>query len=129
MERKTVLELWKKCKLTQPWDEPAKDIYRRIKDHPDLFLVCSNDETIVATVMGRRDEHRGWIEYLAADPAFRKKGIGRQLVKIIEERLYKIGCTEIGFLIQNDREVATDFYPKIGYRTKTVTYMHKYLVK
>jgi ribosomal protein S18 acetylase RimI-like enzyme len=126
-ERKAVLELWKKCKLTQPWEEPAKDIYRRIKDHSDLFLVCLNNENIIATVMGRCDENRGWIEYLAVDPAFRKKGIGRQLVKLIEERLSKMGCIEIGFLIQNEGEVAADFYQKTGYSAKSVTYLHKHL--
>ena len=62
-DRKNVLALWKICKLTHSWEKPEKDIDQRIKTSPDLFLVCLNDNNIIATVMGRCDENRGWIEY------------------------------------------------------------------
>ena len=68
-DRKAVVELWKTCQLIQPWEEPAEDINRRIKVYPDLFLV--GIDKIVGTVMGRCDENRGWVEYLAVNPLFR----------------------------------------------------------
>lgn len=58
-DRKAVLELWKMYELAQPWEEPKKDIDRRIKANPDPFLVGIIDDRIVATVMRRRDENRG----------------------------------------------------------------------
>jgi N-acetylglutamate synthase-like GNAT family acetyltransferase len=97
-DRKAVLELWKTCQLTQPLEEPAKDINRRIEVNPDLFLVGVIDDEIIAAVMGRCDENRSWIEYLAVSPSFRRKGIGRQLIKIIEEKLCEKGCSEAASL-------------------------------
>jgi ribosomal protein S18 acetylase RimI-like enzyme len=126
-DRKAVLELWKLCKLIQPWEEPAKHINQRIKVHPDLFLVCWTDGGIIAAVMGRCDENRGWVEYLAVHPSFRKKGIGRQLVKIIEDRLHKKGCSEISILIDPDKAAAIEFARRAGYGTKNLTLMRKSL--
>ncbi len=126
-DRKAVLELWKMCQLTQPWEEPAKHINQRIKAHPDLFLICLIDDRIIATVMGRWDENRGWIEYLGVHPSFRRKGIGRQLVKIMEDRLSLKGCSEIGLLIQQENSATTEFYRRVGYRDKSMIYMGKQL--
>ncbi|KSV18390.1 acetyltransferase [Dehalococcoides mccartyi] len=126
-DRKNVLGLWKICKLTHPWETPQKDIDQRIKTSPDLFLVCLNDNNIIATVMGRCDENRGWIEYLAVHPSFRRKKIGRQLIKIIEDRLLKKGCDEIDLLLQQDNQEATNFLQMVGYRIINMTYMGKRL--
>jgi len=126
-DRKAVLELWRLCQLTQPWEEPAKHINQRISVYPDLFLACWIEDRIIATVMGRCDENRGWVEYLAVHPSFRKKGIGRQLVKIIEDRLYKKGCSEISILIDPDKAAAIEFARRAGYGTKNVTLMRKSL--
>ena len=126
-DRKAVLELWKTCQLTQPWEEPTKHINHRIELNPDLFLVGVIDDKIVATVMGRCDENRGWVEYLAVHPSFRRKGIGRQLAKIIEDRLHKKGCSEINLLIDPDTAAAIDFAHRAGYCTKNVTLMGKRL--
>jgi len=126
-DRKAVLELWKTCQLIQPWEEPAKHINRRIKVYPDLFLVGIIEDKIVGTVMGRCDENRGWVEYLAVHPFFRRKGIGHQLVNIIEEKLSIKGCSEIGLLMEQENPVTTEFYQRVGYRDKSVTYLEKRL--
>ena len=126
-DRKATLELWKTCELTQPWEEPAMRINRRIKANPDLVLLCLNDNKIIATVAGRCDENRGWIEYLAVHPSFRGKGIGRQLVKQIEQRLSTKGCDELGLLMHSGDRIATDFFQKLGYRTTSMAYIQKQL--
>lgn len=126
-DRKAVLALWKLCHLTQPWEEPAKYINQRIKAHPDLFLACLIDDRIIATVMGRCDENKGWIEFLGVHPSHRRKGIGRQLIKIMEDRLHKKGCSEIDILIDPDKAAAVEFARRAGYGTKDVTLMRKSL--
>jgi len=32
-----VIELWEKCDLTRPWNNPGLDIERKMKDKPELF--------------------------------------------------------------------------------------------
>lgn len=34
-----VVALWGRCGLTRPWNDPRKDIERKLSVQPDLFLV------------------------------------------------------------------------------------------
>jgi hypothetical protein len=34
-----VIALWKECQLTRPWNDPRKDIARKLAVQPELFLV------------------------------------------------------------------------------------------
>jgi hypothetical protein len=51
-DRGDVIALWTDCGLVVPWNDPGKDIDRRLKVDPELFLVGSDDTGVVATVMG-----------------------------------------------------------------------------
>jgi ribosomal protein S18 acetylase RimI-like enzyme len=126
-DRKYVLQLWKECNLTHPWEEPSMDIKRRLNVSPDLFLVDVIDDKIIATGIGRCDENRAWVEYLCVAPSFRRKGIARQLLKIIEDRLLKKGCSEVNLLTDTDNATAIEFFQRAGYHTNNVTLMGKRL--
>ena len=56
-----VIALRERCGLTRPWNDPRKDIRRKLAVRPDLFLVGLSDSEIVATVMAGYEGHRGWI--------------------------------------------------------------------
>jgi hypothetical protein len=34
-----VVALWQECKLTRPWNDPHRDIARKLAVQPELFLV------------------------------------------------------------------------------------------
>ncbi len=72
-----VIELWHKCNLTRKWNDPDRDIHRKLKVNPELFLVGLINSKLIATAMGGYDGHRGWIYYLAVDPDHQRKGLGR----------------------------------------------------
>jgi len=72
-----VIELWRRCDLLRPWNDPQKDIERKLADSPDLFFVAhlcqsedDKDESLVAAAMAGYDGHRGWVNYLAVDPDY-----------------------------------------------------------
>ena len=52
-----VVALWDRCGLTRPWNDPRKDIRRKLAVRPDLFLVAELDGAVVG--MGRRLEPDG----------------------------------------------------------------------
>jgi ribosomal protein S18 acetylase RimI-like enzyme len=54
-----VIDLWEECRLTRPWNDPRKDIARKLAVQPELFLVGVLGEAIVATVMAGYEGHRG----------------------------------------------------------------------
>lgn len=60
-----VVELWERCDLVRPWNNPHKDIERKLSTQPELFLVGEIAGQLVATFMAGFDGHRGWVNYLA----------------------------------------------------------------
>ena len=54
----SVVELWQRCDLTRPWNDPHLDIQRKLADsHP--FWVFVDQGRVVATLMVGYDGHRG----------------------------------------------------------------------
>ena len=79
-DTETVVALWHACGLVVPWNDPHRDIERKLAEQPELFLVGERDGHVVASVMIGYDGHRGWMNYLAVDPAEQGRGHGRALV-------------------------------------------------
>lgn len=110
-----VVALWSACELLRPWNDPRKDIARKLTVQGDMFLVGCVDERIVGTVMAGYDGHRGWIYYLAVDPAQRRQGFARALIAAAEARLRALGCPKINLQIRADNREAIAFYQRIGF--------------
>jgi ribosomal protein S18 acetylase RimI-like enzyme len=90
-----VIALWKICNLVQSQNNPQRDIKRKIKLNPELFLVGLLANKVIATAMGGYDGHRSWINYLAVHPQYQRRGYGRQIMDAIEEKLSATGCPKI----------------------------------
>lgn len=80
-----LVALWKMCELTVPWNNPHKDIARKLQVQPELFLVGILDSSLIATVMGGYEGHRGWINYLAVHPDFQGKGYGQEIMNSVKQ--------------------------------------------
>ena len=128
-DENSVIEIWRKCDLVKPWNNPKQDIERKLDVNPELFLVGSVDNRVVATVMGGYDGHRGWIYYLAVDPAYQKMGLGRQIMEAIEQKILATGCPKINLQIRVDNNKVMEFYKNIGYETEDRISMGKRLVE
>jgi ribosomal protein S18 acetylase RimI-like enzyme len=126
---KAVIELWRKCNLTRTQNNPKLDIERKLKVNPELFLVGLMDSKVVAAVMGGYDGHRGWIYYLGVDPAYQRKGLGRQMMEAIEKKIRAMGCPKINLQVRTDNLKAMKFYERIGFKMDEVVGMGKRLVE
>lgn len=110
-----VIALWGACELTRPWNDPLKDIGRKLAVDDELFLVAEQMGKIVGSVMGGYDGHRGWINYLAVDPAKRKQGLGKLLMHAVEARLLALECPKLNLQIRTGNEDVMAFYRAIGF--------------
>jgi ribosomal protein S18 acetylase RimI-like enzyme len=122
-----VISLWKACKLVVPWNDPKKDIQRKLKVNPELFIVGILDDNIIASVMGGYEGHRGWVNYLAVSPLHRKKGYGRQIMDAVEVKLKEMGCAKINLQVRETNSEVIAFYKSIGYGLDNVIGMGKRL--
>jgi len=122
-----VVSLWVHCDLVRPWNDPHKDILRKARVRPDLFLVGVENGRVIGTVMAGYEGHRGWINYLAVDPTLQRRGLGRALVEEAERRLRAEGCPKISLQVRKSNEGAIAFYRRIGYSVDDVTSLGKRL--
>lgn len=60
-ERRKVIELWRKCGLIVPTNDPHKDIDCKMQMGSEFFLVGLRDNKVVAVIMGGYEGHRGAI--------------------------------------------------------------------
>ena len=110
-----VLALWQECGLTRPWNNPYKDIQRKLRVNPEWFLIGEHDGQVVASAMFGYEGHRGWVNYLAVAPQHRKRGWARALMAHGESLLLAVGCAKINLQVRQGNDDALAFYQAIGY--------------
>ena len=138
-DRTRVARLWETCGLTRPWNDPYRDIDRKLDRDAELLLVgeapaseaadgTTTTGRVVATVMAGYDGHRGWINYLAVDPDHRGEGHGRTMMEAAETRLLALGCPKVNLQIRTDNPDAVAFYELLGYSVDPVVSMGRRLI-
>jgi ribosomal protein S18 acetylase RimI-like enzyme len=126
-DKDSVVMLWHECNLVVPWNDPYKDIRRKLKVDPELFIVGEIAGEVIATVMGGYEGHRGWINYLAVSPAHQRKGYGRQLMAFVESRIRQKGCPKINLQVRQSNTDMIKFYEAVGYKNDNVVSLGKRL--
>ena len=127
-DRQAVIKLWQDCDLTRPWNDPDKDISRKMAFQPELFLVAEDKEQVIASAMAGYDGHRGSVYYLAVSPDYQARGIGKQLMSEIEDRLIKLGCPKLNIVVRSSNDKVLEFYRKLDYASDDVVSLGKRLI-
>lgn len=123
-----VIQLWKECGLTRPWNDPVKDIERKLLVQPELFLVGELDNQIIASAMAGYDGHRGSVFYLAVSPMHQGNGYGQMLMEHVEALLIDKGCPKLNIVVRTSNEGVLSFYNKLGYKPDDVVSIGKRLI-
>lgn len=126
-DEQAVIALWERCGLTRSWNDPAKDIRRKLTVQGELFFVGEDAGAIVASVMAGYEGHRGWVNYLAVDPALQRRGYGRALMERAEHALAELGCPKLNLQVRGTNLAAVEFYRRLGYVVDDVVSLGKRL--
>jgi ribosomal protein S18 acetylase RimI-like enzyme len=127
-DTQNVIELWREV-LTgdAPHHDPVTVIRQKLAVDRDLLVVADVGGTIVGTVMGGYDGHRGWIYAVAVRSDHRRRRIGRTLVREIEQRLEERGCLKVNLQVVTSNTEAVEFYQTLGYGVEERVSMGKRL--
>lgn len=127
-DRNAVIELWQACGLTRPWNDPDRDISRKLKIQAELFFVGELDEKVIASAMAGYDGHRGSVFYLAISPSFQGLGYGQLMMQSVEDALKAMGCPKLNIVVRTSNEKVLEFYSHLGYATDEVVSLGKRLI-
>lgn len=127
-DTQSVIALWEACDLTRPWNDPEKDIQRKLGDQNGAFWVVSDGDEVVASVMIGYDGHRGSINYLAIAPRLQRSGLGAELMRRAEAFLIELGCPKVSFCVRKDNDGVLSFYDALGYDIDDIHFLGKRLI-
>ena len=128
-DEEQVIALWMSCGLTRPWNDPHRDIARKLVAQPELFLVGTIDDQVVATAMVGYEGHRGWVNYLAVSIDYQRKGLGRAMMAETERLLLARGCPKLNLQLRASNPAAIGFYRALGYMQDDVISLGKRLIE
>jgi ribosomal protein S18 acetylase RimI-like enzyme len=131
-DTESVVALWEEAGLTRPWNDPRRDIERKLTVQPELFLVGTGydrpDAPLLATAMGGYDGHRGWVYYVAVAKAARGTGLGAEIVAEVERLLTEMGCPKAMLLVREGNDRVIGFYEHHGYAVESIATLGKRLI-
>ncbi|MBF4582862.1 GNAT family acetyltransferase [Curtobacterium sp. VKM Ac-2865] len=133
-DTEAVVAVWESCGLVRPWNDPRRDIARKLTVQPELFLVAteasvgSDRPAVVAAGMAGFDGHRGWVNYLAVRPDLQGSGLGRAFMAEFERLLTDLGCPKLNLQVRAGNEQVIGFYESLGYTDDRTVSMGKRLI-
>ena len=128
-DSEAVVQLWHDCGLYRPWNDPHKDIARKLSVSPELFWVGVDEQgEVMASIMVGYDGHRGWINYLAVHPKHQRQGHARQLMQRAEAELTALGCPKLNLQVRAGNEAVIAFYESLGYSDDHTVSLGKRLI-
>lgn len=126
--RAEIIALWESCGLVRPWNDPDKDIDRKLTDPSGAFFVLLKSGDVVGSVMTGYDGHRGSIYYLSIHPDHRSAGLGQMLMKQCEDFLIDLGCPKINLFVRRGNEAVMRFYEQLGFTEEAAVPLGKRLI-
>ena len=127
-EAEAAVALWRACNLVVPTNDPLADFHRTRGQAASEVLVAVAEGALIGSAMVGHDGHRGWIYYLATDPARRGEGIGRALMAAAEAWVLTAGIPKIQLLVRNTNRAVIGFHRGCGFAETPVAVMQKVLL-
>ncbi len=113
----SICKIWERSGL--PYKPKGRDSYDslkfRLENTPTWILGAFDDNQLVGVVVATHDGQRGWINRLATDPEYQRRGIAKELLTEAEELLKKKGIGLWAALIEEDNIASRKFFSKQDY--------------
>jgi ribosomal protein S18 acetylase RimI-like enzyme len=123
-----IANLWCRAGLHyQPEGRDSKrSLARQMKANPDFFLGAFEGSRLIGVVILSSDLRKGWMNRLAIDPSYRRKGVAKALIEKSERVLRKHGLKMFCSLIDEDNAASRALFEKCGFtRRADILYYSK----
>jgi len=113
-----LLSLWQRAGLhsLRPQGRDGPDsLARQLASGVQTILGVEVEGQLAGVVVVTHDSRKGWINRLAVDPSYRRRGLGTRLVEAAEEVLREQDIHVIAALVESDNPVSLVLFQKAGY--------------
>jgi ribosomal protein S18 acetylase RimI-like enzyme len=124
-----LLDLWRRAGLAirpKGRDTPEA-LARQFEAMGRHWWFAEQDGKVIGAVMGTHDARKGWINRLAVDPDYLRRGVASALTARVEQSLAEDGMEIFAALIEGENEASCLFFEALGYEKYPVRYYRKKL--
>lgn len=126
-DKPQLIDLWRQCNLVAPWNDLEADIDLAQSGTQSMIFVASKGGRIIGSIMAGHDGHRGWLYYLGVATAFRRRGLGSQLLRHAEAWLGERSVPKVQLILRETNLAAGNFYARNGYHPNPCRIMQRWL--
>jgi N-acetylglutamate synthase len=123
-----ILALWQRAGLhsIRPEGRDSRSEFAKQFAGGQIAIGLEEDGQLIGVVLVTNDTRKGWINRLAIDPDYRRKGYGEQLVHAAEDVLRELGLHMTAAFIEDSNAASLGLFEKLGYVTHPkVVYVSK----
>ncbi len=112
-----VYALWKKIRGfgLRSIDDSREGVERFLKRNPSTSIVAEEDGKIVGSILCGHDGRRGCFYHVCVDAAYRRRGIGREMVVMAMEALQAEHINKVSLIAFTRNDVGNAFWKTIGW--------------
>jgi N-acetylglutamate synthase len=121
-----ILALWQRAGLhsIRPEGRDSRSEFEKQFAGGQIAIGLEEDGRLIGVVIVTNDTRKGWINRLAIDPDYQRRGYGEQLVHAAEDALHEPGIHLIAAFIEEGNIASLSLFEKLGY----ATHQHLYYV-
>jgi len=124
-----LVSLWQRAGLKfKPQGRDSREaLSRQLRQGRVTPLGAEKEGRLIGVVMVSHDGRKGWINRLAVEPAYRRRGLGARLIAAAEEELHGQGVEVIAALIEAENEPSLNLFQMEGYLlAREIFYLSKW---
>jgi len=106
--------------LRKSWNQPEGSEKDDLEDKAIPILALINDKVVGTARLQKNSNEIGQIRYMAVDPQYQRRGIGKNIVLKLHQMAQKM---ELKKIILDAREPSLGFYDKLGYKITKKSYL------
>ncbi len=112
-----VRALWMTIKgfAIRSMDDSREGVERFLKRNPGISVVAVEDGKIVGAILCGHDGRRGCLYHVCVDPAYRLRGIGKEMVTFCMRRLQEEGINKVSLIAFTVNDIGNAFWRCIGW--------------
>ena len=96
-------------------DDSRESVERFLKRNPTTSVVAEEDGKIVGCILCGHDGRRGCFYHVCVEEAYRKHGIGRQMVAASMRALQSEGINKVSLIAFTQNDIGNAFWNRIGW--------------